>query len=153
ERGGGAGDGADFALFHAGATLMALRAAHIQEALPFARVQRTVGTGARVGMLDVPLAGGRQQVVWVFDLALLVSGAATIVGDHSQVMLVRHGDALVGLLVDELHSVQPFAAADLSASPLVAGEAALAPRLIQANQGALLIQEIDVERLFARLRT
>jgi hypothetical protein len=41
------------------------------EAVPFAKVQRTASAGhpARIGMLDVPLAGGRQHFVWVFDLA------------------------------------------------------------------------------------
>ena len=33
------------------------------------------------------------------------------------------------------------------------GGSALAPRLIKANQGDLLIEEIDIERLFARLRS
>ncbi|WP_229262334.1 chemotaxis protein CheW [Duganella guangzhouensis] len=151
--------GPDYAIFYAGRTLMALRAAHIQEALPFARVQRTSSGGgaagiaaARLGMLDVAPAGGRQPCVWVFDLALLANGQPGHISDNSQVMLVRHGDSVIGLLVDDLHSVQQFDSADLSASPLGLGDSALAPRLIQANQGQLLIQEIDIERLFARLR-
>ena len=57
-----------------------------------------------------------------------------------------------GLLVDDLHSVQQFDAADMTESPLGSGETTLAPRLIKANQGNLLIQEIDIGRLFARLR-
>lgn len=148
--------GHDFAIFYAGRTLMALRAAQVQEAVPFARVQRTAGAGgpgaARIGMLDVAPAGGRQHCVWVFDLALLVSGAPGVLSDNSQVMLVRHGGHTIGLLVDDLHSVQQFDSADLTDSPLGGAGAALAPRLIQANQGQLLIQEIDLERLFARLR-
>nr|WP_315252061.1 chemotaxis protein CheW [uncultured Duganella sp.] len=149
--------GPDFAIFYAGRTLMALRAAQIQEAVPFAKVQRTTSGGAmaaaRLGMLDVPLANGRQHFVWVFDLALLVSGKPGAISDNSQVMLVHHGATVIGLLVDDLHSVQQFDAADLTESPLVAGDAALAPRLIKANGGNLLIQEVDLERLIARLRT
>lgn len=146
--------GTDFAIFYAGRTLMALRAAQIQEAVPFAKVQRTSSAGhaARIGMLDVALAGGQQHCVWVFDLALLASGRPGVISDNSQVMLVRHGGHTIGLLVDDLHSVQQFDSADLTASPLGGGEAALAPRLIKANQGNLLIEEIDLERLFARLR-
>ncbi|MBV7538346.1 chemotaxis protein CheW [Duganella sp. sic0402] len=151
--------GPDFAIFYAGRTLMALRAAQIQEAVPFAKVQRTASNGgpgtaaaARIGMLDVPLSGGRQHFVWVFDLALLVSGRPGAPTDNSQVMLVHSGATVIGLLVDDLHSVQQFDLADMTESPLVAGDAALAPRLIKANQGNLLIQEIDIERLFARLR-
>lgn len=147
--------GADFAIFYAGRTLMALRAAQIQEALPFAKVQRTTSAGhpARLGMLDVPLSGGRKHFVWVFDLALLVSGKPGAITDNSQVMLVHHGATVIGLLVDDLHSVQQFDAADLTESPLVGGDTALTPRLIKANGGDLLIQEVDLERLIARLRT
>jgi len=147
--------GPDFAIFYAGRTLMALRAAQVQEAVPFAKVQRTASTGhpARIGMLDVPLSGGRQHFVWVFDLALLVSGKPGALSDNSQVMLVHSGATVIGLLVDDLHSVQQFDAADMTGSPLVAGDAALAPRLIKANQGKLLIQELDLGRLLARLRT
>jgi chemotaxis signal transduction protein len=145
--------GPDFAIFYAGRTLMALRAARIQEAVPFAKVQKAAGNNpARIGMLDVPLAGGKQHFVWVFDLALLATGKPGVVSGNSQVMLVRLGDSTIGLLVDDLHSVQQFNAADMTDSPLGAGESALAPRLIKANQGELLIQEICIERLFARLR-
>ncbi|WP_229258742.1 chemotaxis protein CheW [Duganella flavida] len=146
--------GPDFAIFYAGRTLMALRAAQVQEAVPYAKVQRTAGAGhpARLGMLDVPLAGGRKHFVWVFDLALLATGKPGLVSDNSQVMLVHQGDSTIGLLVDDLHSVQQFDSADMTESPLGAGESALAPRLIKANQGNVLIQEIDIERLFTKLR-
>jgi chemotaxis signal transduction protein len=146
--------GADFAIFYAGRTLMALRATQIQEAVPFAKVQRTTSGGhpARMGMLDVPLAGGKQHFVWVFDLALLATGKPGMVTDNSQVMLVHLGQSVIGLLVDDLHSVHQFDTADMTESPLGGGDSALAPRLIKANHGDLLIQEIDIERLFARLR-
>jgi chemotaxis signal transduction protein len=150
--------GPDFAIFYAGRTLMALRATQIQEAVPFAKVQRTTSAGAgttaaaRMGMLDVPLAGGQKHFVWVFDLALLATGKAGTVTDNSQVMLVHSGATVIGLLVDDLHSVQQFDSADMTESPFSSGEMALAPRLIKANQGNVLIQEIDIERLMARLR-
>jgi chemotaxis signal transduction protein len=146
--------GADFAIFHAGPTLMALRATRIQEAVPFAKVQKTTAGAnpARLGMLDVPLAGGQKHFVWVFDLALLATGKAGVVTDNSQVMLVRLGDSTIGLLVDDLHSVHRFDAAEMTDSPMGSGASALAPRLIKANQGSVLIQEIDIERLFTRLR-
>ncbi|MYM73839.1 chemotaxis protein CheW [Duganella sp. FT134W] len=146
--------GPDFAIFYAGRTLMALRATQIQEAVPFAKVQRTTSAGhpARMGMLDVPLAGGQKHFVWVFDLALLATGKAGTVTDNSQVMLVHSGATVVGLLVDDLHSVQQFDSADMTESPFGSGDMALAPRLIKANQGNVLIQEIDIDRLMARLR-
>jgi chemotaxis signal transduction protein len=155
--------GPDFAIFYAGGTLMALRAQAIQEAVPFARVQRAASNNrARVGMLDVTRAGasavigGGGHFVWVFDLALLATGRAGAITDNSQVMLVHleteKGTGTIGLLVDDLHSVQQFDADALIDSPLGAAETALAPRLIKANDGNLLIEEIDLERLFARLR-
>jgi chemotaxis signal transduction protein len=146
--------GADYAIFYAGRTLMALRATHIQEAVPFAKVQKAASNNpARIGMLDVPLAGGQKHFVWVFDLALLATGKPGVVTENSQVMLVHLGDSTIGLLADDLHSVQQFDSIDMTDSPLGVGDSALAPRLIKANQGNLLIQEIDIERLFARLRT
>ncbi|MET0268449.1 MAG: chemotaxis protein CheW [Duganella sp.] len=145
--------GPDFAIFYAGGALMALRALHIQEAVPFSRVQRAASNQpARIGMLNVPLAGEQQHFVWVFDLALLATGRAGRVTDNSQVMLVRMGASTIGLMVDDLHSVQQFDTSEMTASPLGMGDNTLAPRLIKANQGKLLIQEIELDRLFARLR-
>ena len=152
-----AGTGTDYAIFHAGRALMALPARSIQEAVPFTRVQRAAGNNpARVGMLDVAPGGGSKQFVWVFDLALLATGRAAVVTDNSQVMLVRLSTSTcagtIGLLVDDLHSVQQFADDALTASPMGADAQALAPRLIKANGGNLLIEEIDLERLAVRLR-
>jgi chemotaxis signal transduction protein len=151
--------GPDFAIFYAGRTLMAVNADAIQEAVPFARVQRAAGNNpARIGMLDVTRAGasaatgGGSHFVWVFDLALLATGRAGIITDNSQVMLVQVGSGTIGLLVDDLHSVQQFDADALIDSPLGTADTALAPRLIKANDGNLLIEEIDLERLFSRLR-
>lgn len=150
--------GPNFAIFYAGGALMALKAEAIQEAVPFARVQRAASNNrARIGMLDVTRAGvgtdtAGNHFVWVFDLALLATGRAGAITDNSQVMLVQIGSGTIGLLVDDLHSVQQFDAEALIDSPLGAAETALAPRLIKANDGNLLIEEIDLERLFARLR-
>jgi hypothetical protein len=94
----------------------------------------------------------QQPFVWVFDLALLATGRAGDITDNSQVMLVQIGSGTIGLLVDDLLSVQQFDAEALIDSPLGAAETALAPRLIKANDGNLLIEEIDLERLFSRVR-
>jgi len=157
--------GLDFAIFYAGGALMALKAEAIREAVPFARVQRAASNNrARIGMLDVTrtgagtdAAGGNSShFVWVFDLALLATGRAGDISDNSQVMLVQveteKGSGTIGLLVDDLHSVQQFDAEALIDSPLGAAETALAPRLIKANGGNLLIEALDLERLLSRLR-
>ena len=157
--------GLDFAIFYAGGALMALKAEAIREAVPFVRVQRAASNNrARIGMLDVTrtgagtdAAGGNSShFVWVFDLALLATGRAGDISDNSQVMLVQveteKGSGTIGLLVDDLHSVQQFDAEALIDSPLGAAETALAPRLIKANGGNLLIEALDLERLLSRLR-
>ena len=74
-------------------------------------------------------------------------------GEDSQVILARHQHYVVGLLVDELHSVQRFADSAMSAMPQGVGTQAWAQRLIMANDGKLLIQEVALDPLFARLRS
>lgn len=145
--------GRDYALFEAGGALMALEAASVVEALPFARVKRIPsGDDTRIGMLDVGAEGGRGQVVWVFDLARIAGSACGHAPRRdAQVILVQNAGATVGLLVDDVHSVQRFAPE--ASSPIgLAGDGALAVGLIKANGGALLIQEISAARLLARAR-
>ena len=144
--------GRDYALFQVDGALMALDAAAVIEALPVARIKRTPPTSsARIGMLDVDADGGRRGFVWVFDLARLVSGRAHAARADGQVILVRHGATTVGLLVDDVHSVQRFdPAASTTIGPMGDG-AALASTLLKANGGELLIQELDVGRILARI--
>lgn len=143
--------GRDCALFHAAGSLMALPAASVIEALPFAQVKRTPGGhGPRIGMLDVDLPGLARSFVWVFDLARMLGAPATRPGPNSQVILLRHAGRSLALLVDDVHSVQQFDARDHSPLTL-GGGSELACGLIQANEGALLIQELSPERILARI--
>lgn len=139
------------ALFHAQGALLAIDAAAVVEALPFARVKKAPGAGARIGMLDVDLPGQPRAFVWVFDLAQLLGGRAAVPGPHSQVLLVREVGRTIGLLVDDLHSVQQFDAGQHAPLALGSGDAALSSGLLKANGGALLIQELDVAAIFACL--
>ena len=143
--------GRDCAMFHAAGALLAIRADSVVEALPYAQAKRAPATSdARVAMLDVDLPGQARAFVWVFDLARLLGGPATVAGPHSQVVLVRHGGRCVGLLVDDVHSVQQFDTRDFT--PLALGSSdGLACGLIQANEGSLLIQELSPERILARV--
>lgn len=143
--------GRDYALFQVDGALMALDAAAVVEALPFARVKRTPPTdSARIGMLDVDLDGGRRHFVWVFDLARMVSSRPHTPRANGQVVLVRSGATTIGLLVDDVHSVQRFDPAASTRLGLSGAESALSSSLIKANDGDLLIQELDVERVLAR---
>ncbi|WP_306391589.1 chemotaxis protein CheW [Telluria beijingensis] len=144
--------GLDYALFQVDGVLMALDAGAVMEALPVARVKRTPPTsGARIGMLDVDADDGRRGVVWVFDLARLVSGRPHAPRADGQVILVRHSATTVGLLVDDVHSVQRFDPAASAAFALAGDAAALSTKLLEANGGELLIQELDVQRILARI--
>ncbi|MCC2956430.1 chemotaxis protein CheW [Massilia sp. IC2-477] len=143
--------GRDYALFLVDGALMALDAAAVVEAVPFARVKRAPASGGAIGMLDAGPDQGRRHFVWVFDLARMVSGQERAWPLDGQVILVRHGAGTIGLLVDDVHSVQRFAPEVLSAfgAPAAAG---LTAGLIKANGGELLIQEISTERLLAWMR-
>ena len=144
--------GRDYALFQADGALMALDAAVVIEALPFAQVKRTPPSeGARVGMLDVDLDGGQRHFVWVFDLARLVARRPHTPRGNGQVILVRHGGTTIGLLVDDVHSVQRFDQSALTPIGLAGDEAALSSCLIKANGGEVLIQALDPERILARV--
>ncbi|WP_137171465.1 chemotaxis protein CheW [Massilia sp. HP4] len=144
--------GRDVALFQVDGALMALDAGAVIEALPFARVKRTPpAAGARIGMLDVDLDGGQRGFVWVFDLARLVSGRPHAPRADGQVILVRHGATTVGLLVDDVHSVQRFDPAAASPIGLGSDGAALASNLLQANAGTALIQELSAQRIVERV--
>lgn len=142
--------GHDCAVFQAAGALLALKAGSVVEALPFSQAKRAPGgDSARIAMLDVDLPGQARAFVWVFDLARLLGGPAASTGPNSQVVLVRHGGRCVGLLVDDVHSVQRFDARDFKPMSFGGGEG-LACGLIQANDGALLIQELSPERILAR---
>lgn len=143
--------GRDFALFQVDGALMALPAEAVIEALPFVQVKRTPPTSsARIGMLDVDVGDGQRQFVWVFDLARLTSNRPHTPRADGQVILVRHGGTTVGLLVDDVHSVQRFDPAASTAIGLAGDEHALSSSLIKANGGALLIQELSAQRVVAR---
>jgi len=144
--------GRDVALFQVNGELMALDAGAVVEALPLARVKRTPASdSARIGMLDVGAEQTRRHVVWVFDLARLLSGRPGLLRSEGQVILVRHGASTVALLVDDVHSVQRFAPEAWSPIGMAADEAGMTVGLIKANGGELLIQELGAEKVLARV--
>ncbi|VXB04411.1 chemotaxis protein CheW [Massilia sp. 9I] len=143
--------GRDYALFVAGGALAALDAAVVVEALPFARVKRAPASSGAIGILDAGPDQGRRDFVWVFDLGRMVSGQARALPADGQVILVRHGASTIGLLVDDVHSVQQFAPEAWSPFGGMGDGAALTVGLIKANGGELLIQELSAERILAQV--
>jgi chemotaxis signal transduction protein len=144
--------GRDYAIFHAAGALLALPAAQVIEALPSTRLKKTpAGAGMRIGMLDVDLPGQARAFIWVFDLAQMLGGRDATQPATGQVILVRHEGRTIGLLVDDVHSVQQFDPRDLTTLGLASAGQALFAGLIKANGGEVLIQELSLERIFAHL--
>ncbi|APW43761.1 chemotaxis protein CheW [Rhodoferax saidenbachensis] len=149
----GAG-GVEFATFFIDGTLFALPAEHVQEAVS-AAAMTSVPVGNRracIGMLALQPARGNPAAVWVFDLGYLVRGQPTRIDKSSQVVILRHGQQTMGLLVDGLHGVPEFRDSHIMHTPFgVEGSAALVKRFIKANGGDLLIQVIDVPACFQQV--
>jgi len=77
-------------------------------------------------------------------------GTRSSISSSSQVIILREGKHTIGLLVDELHAVPQFKASQIMHTPLaISDESMLVTLVIQANDGQLLIQAIDVARLFS----
>ena len=147
-------DGADYATFFASGNLVALPAAHIRQALPMSEMLPTAmgGRPERVGLVDLKRDGDQREIIWVFDLAVLMGADRTEPDAGSQVIVLTHRGQTVGLLVESLHGVPRFSPAQIIQMPFIEmGASVLVTQVIKANGGALLIQLLDLERLFATL--
>ena len=75
-----------------------------------------------------------------------------MIDKNSQVIIMRYQDHLFGLLVGALHGVPEFNETELMPSPFSGrADSALVKYFIKANGGHLLIQAVDIHRLFAVL--
>jgi len=149
----GAG-GREFATFFLDGALFAIGAEHAQQALPAQRISRVSlgGRPERVGIVSLEHEGEDKRFAWVYDLGHLMRGTPSPVDSASQVMIVSHDGQTIGLLVEDLHGVPEFDAAQIIPTPLANGEGGmLITQVIKANGGDLLIQAINVDYLFAVL--
>jgi chemotaxis signal transduction protein len=150
----------ELASFYVGASLMALRAASVCEALPASAVA-PVAAGRLpfcVGALARRSQGSVSGYVWVFDLAALLQGRPGVVTEQSQVIVVQHGGLRVGLLVSALQGVHRLPAQALVSSPMRmdadtgdTSAASLVGELVHADSGMPLIQCLDPAALMRRL--
>ena len=149
-----AGPGGDeYATFFSDGGLFSIRAEHVLEAVPFTAVLPTAmgGRAEQIGVLSLQPEQSK-AFIWVFDLGQLMRGTRSQINSSSQVMILQHGEHTIGLLVDELHAVPQFREAQITQTPFASGgENMLVTQVIKANKGQLLIQSIDIERLFALL--
>lgn len=147
----------ELASFYVGASLLALRASEICEALPASAIA-PVAAGRLpfcVGALARRSQGSVSGYVWVFDLAALLQGRSGVVTEQSQVIVVRHAGLRVGLLVSALQGVHRLPSSAIVDSPMLAmapGSQALVRELVHADSGLPLIQCLDPAALMHRLQ-
>lgn len=149
------GERAEYATFWGDGKLFALSAEHVQEAVSAAKLTSVpVDDGrGRVGLMAWTQNGREQASVWVFDLCLLLTGRRAVVQKSSQIIVLRHQDRLLGLLVDALHGVTEFRTDQIIPTPFggSAGRPALVRAFIKANGGDVLVQVVDVKACFERV--
>ena len=144
--------GNDYATFCIGRDLAALPAANVMRALPPSMiVPTTMGMRPeRIGLIDLKRDGEQREIIWVFDLGLLMGRAPARRSASSEVIVLGYRGRTVGLLVDALHAVPRFDPAQVIRMPFGdLGTSVLVMQVIKANEGKLLIQLLDLERLLA----
>jgi chemotaxis signal transduction protein len=150
-----AGPSREMATFFVGASLYALEAACVLEALP-AHAIAPVSADRRPccrGTVARKDKGAVSGYVWVFDLGEMLHGQPSEITEQSQVIVLRHGATCLGLLVSELHEVTTFAEARITSIPMLSGRASrFISEIIHAHAGRLLVQCVDPQALMAVLR-
>lgn len=145
----------EMATFFVDAGLFALEAEAVVGALPASDIASVAAKRLPycIGTLARKAAGNITDYVWVFDLGHLLRGQASEITWQSQVVVFQHGNHRLGLLVNELHGVTAFAANKITPAPALPGQhGRLVDRLIQANQGRVLIQCLNLPQLMQVLR-
>jgi chemotaxis signal transduction protein len=144
-------NGQEFATFFSDNNLFAIAATNVLEAIPFtSMITTSMGNKAeQMGILTLKDNPQHKDFVWVFDLGHLMRGTPSTIHANSQIIVVRHATHTIGLLVDELHAVPQFDVSHIIDTPFsMDRETAMITKVIQANDGELLIQCIDIGRLF-----
>ncbi|OIQ74312.1 CheW-like domain protein [mine drainage metagenome] len=149
-----AAEGREFATFIVAGSLFALSAEHVLQALQASKMSSVskAQCPACIGLMGLQSEVENNGAVWVFDLGYLLRGLPSVINHTSQVIIVRLGAQTIGLLVDALHGVPKFNATQIMPSPFADhADGALVKHFIKANGGKLLIQAVDITRLFAIL--
>nr|WP_314625407.1 chemotaxis protein CheW [uncultured Noviherbaspirillum sp.] len=143
-----------YATFTVGGQLHAVEADEVREAYPGSAVA-PVSAGAMpayCGMLALRDGRDIDRYIWVADLARMLGMARAAGQDGGQVIVVRHGEHAVGILVDTLDTVGAFAEQDIVPAPLAwGGGEVLVQHVIRT--GTQLVPVVDVARLRRMLDT
>ena len=142
----------EYATFLSNGVLYALPARYVMEAISATQLASVPMGASRscVGLLDVQHGGPDAGPVWVFDLNRLLHKPREGVSRATQIIILESDGKRMGLMVDELHDVKEFGPDQILPSPFYSeGKYGLIQQLIKANRGALLIQGLGVQTLFA----
>jgi chemotaxis signal transduction protein len=143
-----------YATFTVGGQLHAIVADDVREAYPGSAVA-PVSAGAmpaHCGMLALRDGRDIASYIWVADLACMLGMARSTRQEGGQVIVVRHGEHAVGILVDTLDTVAAFAEQDIVPAPLaLGGSAVLVQHVIRT--GTQLVPVVDAARLRRMLDT
>jgi len=147
--------GRQFATCFIDGDLYALPAEQVLEALPGTalRPNSMGGFSGRVGMIALERESEEKKFIWVFDLGYMVRGQLSEITHTCQVVVVRHGQQSIGLLVDELHGVPEFRDEQISPAPFALEDSdTLVPQVIKGNQAGLLIQVLNIDYIYRALK-
>jgi chemotaxis signal transduction protein len=146
--------GVEFATFTINGSLFAIEAEYIVQASSSTEISSvTIGSRSEhVGVLAIQNENDEKEYVWVFDLNYLLNSVPSVKDSSSQVIVINYDSHRIGLLVSTLHSVAEFDLSQISSSAMLAdNNGVLIKSIIQANQGDLLIQWLDIAYLIKML--
>jgi chemotaxis signal transduction protein len=147
-----AGEQDEYATFVVDGLLFAVPAGAVLEACDAAGIAPVSmgGRRERIGLIAARVEEGEDRYAWVFDLGCMVRGTPTTIMPDSQAIVLQHGRDMIAILADDLHGVPKFRRSQLTPTPIAPGaDGLLVKHVIRANGGSLLVQVLDVVRLFA----
>lgn len=148
-------DSREMATFFIDDALFALPTANIVEAIGAPQIASVSATRQPycIGTIALRAQGQVREYVWVFDLAHMIGGTPTDITPQHQVIIASHAGKMIGLLVNELHSVLRFPVAQFFAAPRSADmQGPIVHQLIRASGGQTLLQCLNLDCLMTVLR-
>ena len=146
------GQSVELATFIVGDKVYGLPAAEVLEAVDPARLSPMSGSRRYLcGVISFQSGGGDSgTLVPVVDMRFLLNYPAKEVDNHSQIVVVRVRDGLMGLLVDDLYAVPEFDAERLEPIPeMIRQDAGYVQAIIKPRQPdrEKILQVLDPERI------
>lgn len=146
------GQSVELATFVVGDKVYGLPAAEVLEAVDPARLSPMSGSRRYLcGVISFQSGGGDSgTLVPVVDMRFLLNYPAKEVDNHSQIVVVRVRDGLMGLLVDDLYAVPEFDAERLEPIPeMIRQDAGYVQAIIKPRQPdrEKILQVLDPERI------